>query len=37
VFYDRDADRVEALKAGFDCHLVKPINPDVLAEMLQLQ
>jgi CheY-like chemotaxis protein len=33
--YGRDADRAAALEAGFD--LVKPIDPDVVAEMLQLQ
>jgi CheY-like chemotaxis protein len=27
-------DREEALAAGFDCHLVKPVDPAVLEEML---
>jgi CheY-like chemotaxis protein len=35
--YGRDADREEALNAGFDCHLVKPIDPDVLASTLKLR
>ncbi|MGZ5169071.1 MAG: hybrid sensor histidine kinase/response regulator [Burkholderiales bacterium] len=35
--YGRDADREEALNAGFDCHLVKPIDPDVLARTLNLR
>jgi signal transduction histidine kinase len=33
--YGRDTDRERALQAGFDCHLVKPIDPDVLAKALQ--
>jgi CheY-like chemotaxis protein len=33
--YGRDTDRDEALDAGFDHHLVKPIDPDVLARTLQ--
>ncbi len=33
--YGREADREEALGAGFDHHLVKPIDPDVLARTLQ--
>ena len=32
--YGRDADRDEAIASGFDRHLVKPVNPDVLAEVL---
>ena len=32
--YGRDADRDEALGAGFDCHLVKPVDPQVLARRL---
>jgi len=35
--YGRDTDRDAALEAGFDCHLVKPIEPDVLAKTLQLR
>jgi two-component system CheB/CheR fusion protein len=35
--YGRDSDREQALEAGFDCHLVKPIDPDILAKTLQLQ
>jgi CheY-like chemotaxis protein len=33
--YGRDTDREQALAAGFDTHLVKPIDPDVLADVLQ--
>ena len=33
--YGRDADRTEALEAGFDSHLVKPINPEILARTIQ--
>jgi CheY-like chemotaxis protein len=32
--YGRDADRRRALDAGFDLHLVKPIDPEVLARIL---
>ncbi|MEG4805419.1 response regulator [Microcoleus sp. ARI1-B5] len=30
--YARDEDRASALKAGFDRHLAKPVQPDVLVE-----
>jgi len=30
--YARDEDRDRALKAGFDRHLAKPVQPDVLVE-----
>jgi CheY-like chemotaxis protein len=33
--YGRQTDHDEALEAGFDVHLVKPIDPDVLARTLQ--
>ena len=33
--YGQIADRERALKAGFDDHLVKPVDPDRLAELLQ--
>jgi len=33
--YGQSADRERALKAGFDEHLVKPVDPDRLAELLQ--
>jgi signal transduction histidine kinase/ActR/RegA family two-component response regulator len=33
--YGRDADRDEAIAAGFDRHLVKPIDPEILAKVLQ--
>ncbi|MES2561944.1 MAG: ATP-binding protein [Pseudomonadota bacterium] len=33
--YGRDSDRDEALEAGFDLHLVKPIDPDLLERTLQ--
>jgi signal transduction histidine kinase len=33
--YGRDADREKAIASGFDCHLVKPIDPAVLAEVLK--
>jgi CheY-like chemotaxis protein len=33
--YGRDADRDEAIASGFDTHLVKPIDPDILAKLLQ--
>jgi two-component system CheB/CheR fusion protein len=32
--YGRDTDREKALEAGFDCHLVKPVDPAVLAKTL---
>jgi two-component system CheB/CheR fusion protein len=32
--YGRDEDRVEARAAGFDHHLVKPIEPDALRTLL---
>ena len=33
--YGREVDREKAMAAGFDCHLVKPIDPDVLQEVLR--
>jgi CheY-like chemotaxis protein len=33
--YGRDADREKAVASGFDSHLVKPVDPDVLAKMLK--
>jgi PAS domain S-box-containing protein len=33
--YGQAADRERALRAGFDDHLVKPVDPDRLAELLQ--
>src|SRR5262249_32893369 len=33
--YGQSADRKRALEAGFDDHLVKPVDPDRLAELLQ--
>ena len=33
--YGRDTDRDEAIAAGFDCHLVKPVDPEVLAQVLK--
>jgi CheY-like chemotaxis protein len=32
--YGRTEDRAEALRAGFDVHLVKPVKPRELAELL---
>jgi CheY-like chemotaxis protein len=32
--YGRESDRIRALAAGFDTHLVKPIDPEVLAKTL---
>jgi CheY-like chemotaxis protein len=32
--YGSDSDRQSALQAGFDSHLVKPVDPEVLAETL---
>ena len=32
--YGREEDRRRALEAGFDAHLVKPVNPDVLLQYL---
>ena len=32
--YGRDQDRAEALGAGFDMHLLKPVSADALAEIL---
>jgi signal transduction histidine kinase len=34
--YGRQTDHDEALEAGFDVHLVKPVDPEVLARTLQL-
>jgi CheY-like chemotaxis protein/nitrogen-specific signal transduction histidine kinase len=34
--YGRDSDRERALAAGFDAHLVKPIDPDVLAHTMAI-
>ena len=33
--YGAPEDRERALRAGFDDHLVKPVDPDRLAELLQ--
>jgi CheY-like chemotaxis protein len=33
--YGRDADRREAAAAGFDLHLVKPVGPEVLKQLLE--
>jgi signal transduction histidine kinase/ActR/RegA family two-component response regulator len=33
--YGNDSDRQRALEAGFDLHLVKPVDPEVLAETLE--
>ncbi|HYC48592.1 MAG TPA: ATP-binding protein [Burkholderiales bacterium] len=33
--YGRDDDRRKALDSGFNCHLVKPVDPEVLAEVLR--
>jgi CheY-like chemotaxis protein len=33
--YGRDTDRERAIASGFDYHLVKPVDPDVLAEVLR--
>jgi CheY-like chemotaxis protein len=32
--YGRDEDRQQALAAGFDHHLVKPVNPDALLALV---
>jgi CheY-like chemotaxis protein len=32
--YGRDEDRRQALAAGFDHHLVKPVNPDALLALV---
>jgi signal transduction histidine kinase/ActR/RegA family two-component response regulator len=32
--YGRESDRIRALEAGFDTHLVKPIDPEILARTL---
>jgi signal transduction histidine kinase len=34
--YGRDTDREEAAASGFDSHLVKPVDPDVLEALLKL-
>ena len=34
--YGREEDRRRAETAGFDAHLTKPIEPDVLHSLLQL-
>jgi CheY-like chemotaxis protein len=33
--YGRDEDREKAAECGFNSHLVKPVDPDVLAELLK--
>jgi signal transduction histidine kinase/CheY-like chemotaxis protein len=33
--YGRDVDRERALEAGFDMHLVKPLDPEALAEAIR--
>ncbi|HEY0818308.1 MAG TPA: ATP-binding protein [Rhizobacter sp.] len=33
--YGRDADRARALAAGFDAHLSKPVDPDLLARTIE--
>jgi CheY-like chemotaxis protein len=33
--YGQDADRQHTQKAGFDHHLVKPVDPEVLRDLLQ--
>jgi len=35
--YGRDEDRRRALRSGFDVHLVKPVEPDLLLEQLTAQ
>jgi CheY-like chemotaxis protein len=32
--YSSDADRRHSQEVGFDCHLVKPVDPDVLEALL---
>ena len=32
--YGREADRQQAMAAGFDYHLAKPVNPDTLQDMV---
>ena len=32
--YGRDEDRADALGAGFDLHLLKPVNPEALTRIL---
>jgi len=33
--YGRDTDRAEATQAGFDAHLVKPVEPSALLAVIQ--
>jgi CheY-like chemotaxis protein len=33
--YDQPRDRERALDAGFDAHLVKPVDPDALSRLLE--
>ncbi len=33
--FGRDSDRAEAMAAGFDKHLTKPVDPDVVIRLLQ--
>ncbi len=35
--YGREADREKALASGFDFHLVKPVDPEILAKTLQIR
>ena len=32
--WGQDEDRRKSANAGFDVHLVKPVNPDTLAQLL---
>jgi DNA-binding response OmpR family regulator len=32
--YGREADRIRAREAGFDRHLVKPVDPEIVQELI---
>ncbi len=32
--WGQESDRLRSAEAGFDLHLVKPVNPDVLRDLL---
>ena len=33
--YGQEQDRLRSQEAGFDCHLVKPVDPEQIDQLLQ--